>query len=108
MNNCKTNINELDNGENIVSHYWEGYCPHCAERVKIHAPPHFINHKAAFDEIEARYNILKEYVYEYSVWLEKQVGYYPEDQYLQECLISMIDRFSKLYPSINFNKFKDR
>jgi hypothetical protein len=99
-------MNELNNGDNLFSQYWEGSCPCCSEKVKIYAPPDFIDYKSALNELEARYKALKEYVYEYSKWLEKQVGYYPEDQYLKECLTEMLERLTNFYPFMNFDNFR--
>lgn len=107
MMRVKTNILEMKKF-NLISQYWEGNCPSCCNKVKIAAPPDFVDWKAAYDEMEARYNNLKEYTYEYSLFLEKQLGYYPEDLYLQECLSEMLVRLKKLYPGMNFDKFKDR
>ena len=107
MKRVKTNIQEMKSS-NLISQYWQGNCPACHEKVKVYAPPNFTDWHAAYEEMEARYEALKEYTYEYSLFLEKQVGYYPEDQYLQECLSDMMNRLTEFYPFINFSKFKDR
>lgn len=107
MMRVKTNIQEMKK-TNLISQYWEGKCPSCREKVKVFSPPDFTDWKSAYKEIEDRYNALKEYTFEYSLFLEKQIGYYPEDIYLQECLSEMISQLTKLHPFINFDKFKDK
>jgi len=106
MKIVKTKIRECSKS-NIVSQYWEGNCPSCGDNVKVPTPPEFTDWKAAYDEMELRYEALKEYTYEYSKFLEKQIGYYPEDQYLKESLISMLDRIKNFHPHINFDRFED-
>jgi rRNA maturation protein Nop10 len=101
----KTNIKEQKN-INLIEYYWKGNCPACNEQVKIFAPPTFSDWESAYKELEARYEILKKYTVEYSSFLEKQVGYYPEDKFLQEALSELMERLTKFAPYINFDKYK--